>query len=207
MNYKFKTKPYAHQLTALEKSWEKEVYAYFMEMGTGKSKVLIDNISMLYDKGKINAALIIAPKGVYQNWHDSEILTHLVDHIDKKMVLWQAMINKTQERKLNSLFETGEELHILIMNVEAFSTKKGVTFANKFLSCHNTLIAIDESTTIKNPAAKRTKSILELAKQSKYRRILTGSPVTKSPLDLYTQCQVLDSWLLGHSSYYTFRTR
>ena len=105
INYKFKTKPYAHQLTALEKSWEKEVYAYFMEMGTGKSKVLIDNISMLYDKGKINAALIIAPKGVYQNWHDSEIPTHLVDHIDKKMVLWQAMINKTQERKLNSLFE------------------------------------------------------------------------------------------------------
>ena len=79
INYKFKTKPYAHQLTALEKSWNKEAYAYFMEMGTGKSKVLIDNISMLYDKGKINAALIIAPKGVYQNWHDSEIPTHLVD--------------------------------------------------------------------------------------------------------------------------------
>ena len=50
MNYKFKTKPYAHQITALEKSWNKEAYAYFMEMGTGKSKVLIDNISMLYDK-------------------------------------------------------------------------------------------------------------------------------------------------------------
>ena len=66
INYKFKTKPYAHQLTALEKSWEKQVYAYFMEMGTGKSKVLIDNISMLYDKGKINAALIIAPKGVIE---------------------------------------------------------------------------------------------------------------------------------------------
>jgi superfamily II DNA or RNA helicase len=52
MNYKFKTKPYAHQITALEKSWNKEAFAYFMEMGTGKSKVLIDNISMLYDKGK-----------------------------------------------------------------------------------------------------------------------------------------------------------
>ena len=54
INYKFKTKPYEHQLTALEKSWEKEVYAYFMEMGTGKSKVLIDNIAMLYDAGKRN---------------------------------------------------------------------------------------------------------------------------------------------------------
>ena len=160
INYKFKTKPYAHQLKALEKSWNKEAYAYFMEMGTGKSKVLIDNVSMLYDKGKINGLLIIAPKGVYQNWHDSEIPTHLVDHIDKKMVLWQAMINKTQEKKLNTLFQSGEELHILIMNVEAFSTKKGVDFASKFLSCHNTLIAIDESTTIKNPTAKRTKNIL-----------------------------------------------
>ena len=66
MHYKFKTRPYAHQLKALEMSWNKEVYAYFMEMGTGKSKVLLDNISMLYDRGKINGALIVAPKGVYK---------------------------------------------------------------------------------------------------------------------------------------------
>ena len=62
MNYKFKTTPYKHQLTALEKSWNKESFAYFMEMGTGKTKVLIDNLAMLYDKGKVNGALIIAPK-------------------------------------------------------------------------------------------------------------------------------------------------
>ena len=207
INYKFKTKPYAHQLKALEKSWDKEVYAYFMEMGTGKSKVLIDNLAMLYDKGKVNGALIVAPKGVVGTWYNNELPTHLPDHIDKKIVLWQAMINKTQEKKLNTLFETGEELHILIMNVEAFSTKKGVDFARKFLSCHSTLLAVDESTTIKNPGAKRTKNILGLSKYSKYRRILTGSPVTKSPLDLYTQCQFLDPWLLGHASYYGFRTR
>ena len=207
INYKFKTKPYAHQLKALEKSWDKEVYAYFMEMGTGKSKVLIDNLAMLYDKGKVNGALIVAPKGVVGTWYKNELPDHLPDHIDNKTVLWQAMINKTQEKKLNTLFETGEELHILIMNVEAFSTKKGVDFARKFLSCHNTLMAIDESTTIKNPGAKRTKNILGLSKYSKYRRILTGSPVTKSPLDLYTQCQFLDPWLLGHASYYGFRTR
>jgi len=193
INYKFKTKPYAHQLTALEKSWEKEVYAYFMEMGTGKSKVLIDNIAMLYDKGKINGALIIAPKGVVGTWYNNEFPTHLPNHIHKKIVLWQAMINKTQEKKLDTLFESGEELHILIMNVEALSTKKGVAFASKFLNCHSTLIAIDESTTIKNPGAKRTKNILGLSKYSKYRRILTGSPVTKSPLDLYTQCQFFKS--------------
>ena len=59
MNYKFKTKPSAHQLKALEMSWNKEVFAYFMEMGTGKSKVLLDNIAMLYDKGKIDSVLIV----------------------------------------------------------------------------------------------------------------------------------------------------
>jgi SNF2 family DNA or RNA helicase len=207
MNYKFKTKPYAHQLKALEMSWNKEVFALFMEMGTGKSKVLLDNISMLYDKGKINGALIVAPKGVYKNWLESEIPTHLVNHIQKKAVLWQALINKKQQAKLDTLFKPEVDLHILIMNVEAFSTKKGLDFAAKFLSCHSALVAIDESTTIKNPGAQRTKNILRLSKLSKYRRILTGSPVTKSPLDLYTQCFFLDPWLLDHDSYYTFRTR
>ena len=168
-------------------SWNKEVFAYFMEMGTGKSKVLLDNIAMLYDKGKINGALLIAPKGVYKNWFDQEIPTHLPDHIEKEVVLWQANITKSQSRKLGTLFNTGEELHILVMNVEALSTQKGVDFAAKFLRSHNTLMAIDESTTIKNPDAKRTKNIVKLGEQSKYRRILTGSPVTKSPLDLYKQ--------------------
>ena len=207
MNYKFKTEPYKHQLIALDKSWQKEVFAYFMEMGTGKSKVLIDNISMLYDRGKINGALIIAPKGVYKNWYDTEIPAHLPDHVENKVILWQANITKEQSRKLGTLFKSSEDLNILIMNVESFSTKKGVDFAVKFLSCHNALVAVDESTTIKNPSAKRTKNILKLSKLCKYRRILTGSPVTKSPLDLYTQCFFLDPFLLNHSSYYTFRTR
>ena len=207
MNYKFKTKPFAHQLKALEISHNKEVFAYFMEMGTGKSKFLIDNVSMLYDAGKINGVLIVAPKGVYKNWADSEIPTHIVDHIDKKVVVWQSLINEKQQKKLSTLFETGEDLHVLIMNVEALSTKKGIDFAKKFLSCHKALTAIDESTTIKNPSAKRTKNILTLSDLSKYRRILTGSPVTKSPLDLYTQCKFLDPWLLGEQSYYSFRVR
>ena len=207
MNYKFKTKPYEHQLKALEMSWERPYFAYFMEMGTGKSKVLIDNISMLYDNGKINGVLIVAPKGVVKNWYESEIPTHLVDHIQNKTVLWQSAINQKQKKKLDTLFETGEDLHILIMNVEALSTKKGVDFATKFLFSHRALMAIDESTTIKNPEAKRTKNICQLGLATKYNRILTGSPVTKSPLDLYKQCDFLTPELLGHSSYYSFRTR
>ena len=207
MNYKFKTKPYAHQLKALNKSHNKELFAYFMEMGTGKSKVLIDNVSMLYDKGKINGFLLVAPKGVYKNWYDSEIPTHMVDHIEKKMVLWQANINKTQQQKLDTLFEPGEDLHILIMNVEAFSYDFGKEFARRFLDSHNAMMAIDESTTIKTPTSNRTKNILKLRTLAKYRRILTGSPVTNSPLDLFSQCQFLGSWLLKTDSYYDFRSR
>ena len=204
MHYKYKSKPFAHQKKALEMSWDKEVFAYFMEMGTGKSKVLIDNIAMLYNAGKINGALIVAPKGVYKNWFDSEIPTHMPDYIEKKVGLWRT---KPDDKALKPLFSTGAELHILIMNVEAFSTKKGVEFAAKFLASHKTLMGVDESTTIKNPSAKRTQNILKLSKHTKYRRILTGSPVTKSPLDLYSQCQFLDPFLLDQSSYYVFRTR
>ena len=207
MNYKFKTKPYAHQLTALEKSWNRETYAYFMEMGTGKTKVLIDNAAMLYDKGKINGVLIVAPKGVIGTWYNNEIPAHLPTHIENVSVLWQSNITKGQSRKLGTLFKTGEDLHILIMNVEAFSTQKGRDFAAKFLASHNTLMAIDESTTIKNPKAQRTKNIIALSSKAKYRRILTGSPVTKNPLDLFSQCYFLDPFHLNHESYYSFRMR
>ena len=209
MNYKFKTKPYGHQLDALEASWDKEVFAYFMEMGTGKSKVLLDNAAILYDKGEINALLLIAPKGVYKNWYDSEIPTHLPDHVDKKIVLWKTSDKSIKQTKLlNTLFETGSDLRILIMNVESFSSGDGADFAYKFLSAHpKSMVAIDEATTIKTPTTNRTKKIIALRSMCKYRRILTGSPVTKSPLDLYSQCQFLDPWLLGYESYTAFKAR
>ena len=207
MNYKFKTKPYAHQLTALEKSWNKENFAYFMEMGTGKTKVLIANLAMLYDKGKINGALIVAPKGVVKTWYEQELPTHLPNHIENVTVLWQSNITKKQQEKLEMLFEIETAFHILVMNVEALSTEKGVNFAKKFIDSHKTLMAVDESTTIKTPTAQRTKNIILLGKQAKYKRIMTGSPITKNPLDLYTQCEFLDPWLLDFASYYSFRNR
>jgi SNF2 family DNA or RNA helicase len=160
---------------------------------------------MLYDKGKINGALIIAPKGVYKNWYADQIPTHMADHIEKTVVLWESSKNKEAEYK--KLFQSSEDLQILVMNVEALSTKKGKLFAWKFLNCHKAMMAIDESTTIKNPGAIRTKNIIDLGKHVSYKRILTGSPVTKSPLDLFMQCLFLDPWLLDQQSYYAFRTR
>jgi len=178
-----------------------------MEMGTGKTKVLIDNMAMLYDKGKIDGTLIVAPKGVISTWYAQELPAHMPQHIEHTSVLWQANINQKQQTKLDTLFELGEELHIFIMNVEALSTDKGRLFAAKFLRSHKSMMVIDESTTIKNPKAKRTKNIIGLSKLSKYRRILTGSPVTRNPLDLFSQCEFLDPYLLNFASYYAFRNR
>jgi SNF2 family DNA or RNA helicase len=178
-----------------------------MEMGTGKTKVLIDNLAMLYDKGKVDGALIVAPKGVIGTWYNQELPAHLPNHIENVTVLWQSNINKKQKEKLDLLYQSDHRLHILIMNVEAFSTDKGKKYAASFLRCHKSMTAIDESTTIKNPKAKRTKNILEIAKLAPYRRIMTGSPVTRNPLDLYTQCEFLDPRHLDFSSYYAFRNR
>ena len=208
-DYRFKTKPYAHQLEALEKSWAQDTYALFMEMGTAKSKVLVDNIAVLYDRGAIRAALVVAPKGVYKNWDEIEFPVHLPDHVEHTKVLWEPNITKKKQVELDTLFDDKGDLKILIMNVEAFSTSKGLDFARRFLNIFvgRALIGIDESTTIKNPTAKRTKNILSIGNLAKYRRILTGSPVTKSPLDLYSQCEFLDPYHLGHQSYYSFRAR
>ncbi len=207
MDYKFKTEPYAHQLHALGASYNKENFALFMEMGTGKSKVLVDNIAMLYDKGKINAALIVAPKGVYRNWERQEIPTHMPEHVMYNVVTWSPSTTKKQDKENRKLFRHGEELTIFLMNIEAFSTKKGLDIAQRFLIAHQTLMAIDESTTIKNHQAKRTKALTKIAQAFKYKRLLTGSPITKSPLDIFSQAEFLQKGILKYDSFYAFQAR
>tara|TARA_S200002703_G_C3797042_1_gene246121 strand:- start:113 stop:1558 length:1446 start_codon:yes stop_codon:yes gene_type:complete len=205
--FNYKTQPYEHQVEALTVSHDKDEYALFMEMGCGKSKVIIDNIAHLYGQGKIYNALIVAPKGVYNNWVSKEIPTHLPDSIQVDVVKWQSNHTKTFEKELKTVLTIDHNLKVLVMNIEALSTKKGVQFANMFIQQNKTIFVIDESTTIKNPDAKRTANCVRLGKYAYYRRILTGSPVTKSPLDLYSQCMFLNPALLGFSSFYSFRAR
>ena len=206
MDYRFKTKPFKHQLKALEKSWSKEAWAWFMEMGTGKTKVCIDNIAMLYDRGKIDSALVIAPNGIKRNWR-KELSVHMPDHVEYMDAVWVASPKKQEQIELMNVCQMSDKLQILIMNIEALSTGRGVDFARSFLLPGSTLMVIDESTTIKNHAARRTKNIMKIANLAKYRRIMTGSPVTKSPLDLFSQVEFLGPWLLEQSNYYAFRAR
>ena len=132
-------------------------------------------------------------QNLYINW-ETEIETHMPDVLKKRIYKWN--IDKPKDYyKLN---EFSKDLRIFLINVEALSTKRGFEACVDYLSKNKlNFVALDESTTIKNRSAKRTKNILGLRKLSHIRRILTGSPITKSPLDLYTQCQFLSPELLG----------
>ena len=204
--YKFKTEPYEHQKDALKRCWNKESFAIFAEMGTGKTKIALDNACILYNKGKIDRVLVIAPKGTYMTWVEQEIPLHIPDYIEAKVLAWKPSTSEKYKAQLKNIRESEYKLKIFVMNVESLSTKKGIKEALLFLNFKSMMI-VDESTTIKNPKAKRTKNILSLAKEAKYRRILTGSPVTQSPMDLWAQMDFLDPEILGQQSYYAFRTR
>ena len=205
--YPFKNKPFVHQQAYLQRFWEYQVAALFADMGTGKSFMLINNVAMLYDKGKLNGFLIVAPKGVYRNWYDTEIPKHLPDHVVHRMAIWSASPRKAEQKAMDELFTVTEDLKILVMNIEAFSTVKGTAYAKRFLLVHNAMMAIDESTTIKTPGSARSKNTEKVGRGARYRRILTGSPVTKSPMDLYQQCAFLSDNCLDVSSYYVFQAR
>lgn len=207
--FEFKTKPYDHQLKALKESWAAEYYALFMEMGTGKTKVAVDNMALLYEAGNINAALVIAPKGVYDNWVKGEIPTHLPDRIPRQVFRWSPKKTAAYEDELVEFILCQEpQLKIFVMNVEAFSTPRGTQAAKAFLHKNpKNMVIVDESTTIKNRKAQRTKNIVDLREFSKYRRILTGSPITKSPMDLFSQTDFLREKCLGFNSYFAYQNR
>lgn len=205
--YPYRYKPFLHQAAYLERFWEEKSVALFADMGTGKSFMLINNAALLYDKGKIDSMLVVAPKGVYRNWYTSELPKHLPDHVPRSIACWSPTPRKAEKAEMDAMMNSMDTMRILIMNIEAFSTEKGSAFAKLFLRVTKCFMAIDESTTIKTHTAKRTKSIVHVGKEARYRRIATGSPVTKSPLDLYAQCEFLGPDCLNASSYYAFQAR
>ena len=207
--YNFKKNPFDHQRDALEEGLLRPEFGYFMEMGTGKSKVLIDNMGMLYLRHDIDFALVIAPKGVYRNWVEKEIPEHMSDNVYYRVIRWVAGGNKKQQEEMRAVQEPFEGLTIFVMNVEAFSSLKGRTAGEWFSKRYESrgMIAVDESTTIKNPKAKRTKALLKIAQNFRYRRLLTGSPVTKSPMDIWAQAEFLRSGIMGFESFWAFQSR
>ena len=197
MSHNYKTQPYDHQRVALRKGATQRVFGFFMEQGTGKTKVTIDNAVYLYNMELLDTVYVIAPNSVYTNWKkEIEI------HSSANNYIYQHKIDK-------KFYPKKDKLNWYLMNIEAFSHKSGYNKGLELVEQRGltTMMVIDESTTIKNRTAKRSKNVLKLGKGVRYKRILTGTPVTKSPLDLWSQFAFLDEDLLGFKSFYSFRAR
>ena len=207
MSYSFKTTPYSHQLECFEQSRDLKSYALLLDMGTGKTKISTDTAGWLFERGDIDFVLVVTPKGVTENWRP-EITKHLPERIAREGCVWKPSLTKSKREELHALATPSEGvLKFLLMNVEAFSTSKGCTVAEYFLKSFRTLMVVDDSTTIKNRQSKRSKALCKLGGNAAFKRILTGSPVTRSPLDLYAQMYFLDPNILGFSSFYSFQAR
>ena len=195
--HNYKTQPYEHQRVALRKGATQSVFGFFMEQGTGKTKVTIDNAVYLYNMELLDTVYVIAPNSVYTNWK-------------KEIELHSSANNYIYQHKIDKKFyPKKDKLNWYLMNIEAFSHKSGYNKGLELVEQRGltTMMVIDESTTIKNRTAKRSKNVLKLGKGVRYKRILTGTPVTKSPLDLWSQFAFLDEDLLGFKSFYSFRAR
>ena len=123
LNFVYKTKPYEHQREVLENSWSAIEHALFLEMGCGKSKILLDNIAILYNKGEIDSALIVAPKGVYDNWVSGEIPAHLPDYIKTRVFKWSPSETKKNQALRESALENTIDLTKICRKI--FTRKKG----------------------------------------------------------------------------------
>lgn len=205
-DYIYGTAPFEHQGKGFLMSRDEEAYALLMEQGTGKTKVGIDTGAWLYITGKIDAIIIVAPNGVHENWEKKEIPTHMPEYVTYKARTYKAGMGKKATAKFNEVFDPKfDGLRIVAFNIDCFSRKSGRELPKKFLNNFRCLFILDESSRIKNKSANRTKAIVNIGKQARYRRILSGTPVTQSPMDVYTQFEFLDPEILGFTSYYSFR--
>ena len=206
-DFMFETEPFEHQRKAFYMSRDKENFALLMEQGTGKSKVIIDTAAYLYANNKITAMIIIAPNGVHRNWLKNEVPFHLPEWCPRKTAYYYAGMKKGDKKEWDKVCSSDEALKIFAFNVEGFVSKTAQKFINNIMMTNDVLLVVDESSRIKRPGAKRTQFITKVGRSAKYRRILTGTPVTKGPKDVYSQFKFLDPYILGYDSFYSFRAR
>jgi SNF2 family DNA or RNA helicase len=197
-----KTKAMAHQKVGLDLLLSHpDFYALGAEQGTGKTWMVLAEAEKRF--GELEALLVVAPKGVHTNWVVREIPKHL--SIPTIAESWASGASQKKLRKLNKLLlKNSECLIVLAINIDALNTKKGYEFAECFLATHKCMMIIDESQRIKNPKAKRTKKAIALGGLAYSRRILSGTLVSNSPLDLFSQFSFLKKGLLGTTSYRSF---
>lgn len=200
--------PYAHQVRARDAMEDREAFALFMGMRTGKTKTILDEWGAKYVEGKVMSLLVIAPAGVYRIW-ETEIEKHVPSRIKAslKVATWYSSGTVAQRRAVEDIM-THLGPAILIVNVEALSTgRKALDACGGFLRSSPTMLVVDESTTIKTHNSNRTLAVCSLSPLATYRRILSGLPTPRSVLDIFSQMWFLDPKILDFKNYYAFRAR
>jgi Mesyanzhinovviridae DNA helicase len=206
-DYKFNTQPYNHQLECFLKSRDAEYYALLMEMGTGKTKVIIDTAAWLYSQGKIGAVIVLAPNGVHKSWIADELPKHMPKHVPYRAHLWRSgkSITKYDQQVRAELLAWEHGLRIAAVNIEAITVRRAKDWMRSLLDLGPALLVLDESTTIKTPGAKRSRAATNMGKHAAYRRIMTGTPVGNSPFDVYSQYNFLSRSILDMESFLAFK--
>ena len=208
----FHTKPFKHQLDTLEASWLKPAYAILWEQGTGKTKLAIDTAQSLFLAGKIDGLLVLGPGGIPRNWITDELPVHLSPEVKAQTscALWQTKKAGTKTHAATHAALLGHKgLAVLCMTYDGFMTALGKKAAWAFMQKRRILYVADEAHHIKTPKAKRTKSVTTSARHAPYRRLLTGTPVSQGPFDLYSQLKFVDPDLwkrMGLSPFACFKT-
>ena len=201
--YKYVQPPFDHQRTALDRAWSASSFAFFMEMGTGKTKTTIDLVCAKAMDGQIEAALIVAPLSMILGWRD-EI---------KKQSPIKATISRLRSSKKATEWKIEEGVQLdsgftfYLANIEGFSIGSLAKVAASATAGKRFAMVVDESTYIKNHETARTKSCIRIGQQAKARYILSGLPVLKGALDLYAQMQFLDPDIVGVGDFYCYRNR
>lgn len=206
-DFQFKTVPFDHQKKAFLLSKDSEFYGYFMEMGTGKTKVVIDNAAYLFAQKQINCCIIFAPNGVHSQWIREQLPTHMPDWCSHEGYIYRASDKRSLKDIDNLLIRDVDPLKLIVvaLNIDALSNDKGRKYIERFLRKFQCMMVIDESVRIKTPGSLRSKAALKFSTMAKYRRIMSGAPVTKGYEDLYAQLKFLHPDVLGFNSFYTFR--
>jgi hypothetical protein len=194
-----------HQTETLKETAFKEFWAWFLETGLGKTKLALDNALMLHQEKRITGLVAMAPKGAYLTWSDIEIPKLMPSGYPFEVAVWSSGGDMANLNKLKWIITRDERLKILIINTEGVLTPHGYGVLKNFLTNHKAMWVLDESTSIKNPKAKRAMAIIELSRLAEYRRIMTGFPINKEPVDVYNQLCFLTDNPLGFDSWYAFR--
>lgn len=213
MTYLPRLPPYAHQVEALRRLEGRDAFALLMAMRTGKTKVVLDHLGRLEEAGECRDLLVVAPAGAYRTW-----LTAAEEHLSEDLAdravvrAWSSSGGRQDKLQLDAMTRSLDPRRprVLLVNVEALSAvQRARDLCQAFLSQRpGAMMVVDESTTIKNPLAKRTRYVTrQLAPLAARRLILSGLPTPRSPLDLYSQFEFLDWRFLGFRSYYGFRAR